>query len=236
MGILDGIVSWLAEQVMNLLDLISTSILGALGCDMSTFTRYFPAASTMYEIFVWTGLGLVLLNMIWGLFRSFGAGLEMETEDPVKLVIRSVLYMVLIWYAAPIVDTALAIGGTPYNWIMSSSLPAIQFGSFNSVLLVLIGVLANGSVALIVLILILVLAWNYIKLLLEAGERYVLLGILVFTAPVALAMGASRATNNIFKSWCRMFGGQLFLLCMNAWCLKLFTNMVGEFLANPLSL
>ena len=53
---------------------------------------------------------------------------------------------------------------------------------------------------------------------------------------LAFAMGAARGTNNIFKSWCRMFSGQLLLLIMNAWCLKLFVNMVGEFLANPLSL
>ena len=52
MGILDGIVEWLATQIMNLLDLLSTSVLGALGCDMSTFKRYFPAAETMYEIIV----------------------------------------------------------------------------------------------------------------------------------------------------------------------------------------
>lgn len=48
MGILDGIVAWIAEQVMNGLDLITTSVLGALGCDMSVFLRYFPAAETMY--------------------------------------------------------------------------------------------------------------------------------------------------------------------------------------------
>ena len=101
---------------------------------------------------------------------------------------------------------------------------------------IIIGVIANGSVALIALILVMVLAWNYLKLLLEAAERYVVLGVLVFTAPLAFAMGAARGTNNIFKSWCRMFGGQLLLLIMNAWCLKLFVNMVGEFLANPLSL
>ncbi len=78
--------------------------------------------------------------------------------------------------------------------------------------------------------------WNYIKLLFEAAERYVLLGVLVYTAPVAFSMGASQTTSNIFKSWCRMFGGQVFLLIMNAWCLRLFTSMVGAFLANPLSL
>ena len=40
MGILDGIVEWIAEQVMNALDLITTSVLGALGCNMDTFLRY----------------------------------------------------------------------------------------------------------------------------------------------------------------------------------------------------
>ena len=152
------------------------------------------------------------------------------------MVVRSVIFLLLIWYCDDIVNLALQIGGTPYNWILDSSLPGVQFGDFNSVLLVIIGVIANGSVALIALILVVILAWNYLKLLLEAAERYVVLGILVFTAPLAFAMGAARGTNNIFKSWCRMFGGQFLLLIMNAWCLKLFVNMVGEFLANPLSL
>ena len=213
MGILDGIVDWLATQVMNLLDLASTSVLGALGCNMDTFKRYFPATSAMYEIFIWTAIGLVLLNLVWQLYRCYGAGFDID-----------------------IVNLALQIGGTPYNWILDSSLPGVQFGDFNSVLLVIIGVIANGSVALIALILVVVLAWNYLKLLLEAAERYIVLGILVFTAPLAFAMGAARGTNNIFKSWCRMFSGQLLLLIMNAWCLKLFVNMVGEFIANPLSL
>ena len=150
MGILDGIVEWIAEQVMNILDLITTSVLGALGCSMDTFLRYFPAAETMYQVFL--------------------------------------------------------------------------------------GVCANGAVAIIALILVLILAWNYIKLLFEAAERYILLGVLVYTAPAAFSMGASQSTGNIFKSWCRMLGGQFFLLLMNAWCLRLFTSMVGTFLANPLSL
>lgn len=154
----------------------------------------------------------------------------------VTAVVCAAVALLLIWYCDDIVNLALQIGGTPYNWILDSRLPGVQFGDFNSVLLVIIGVIANGSVALIALILVVVLAWNYLKLLLEAAERYIVLGILVFTAPLAFAMGAARGTNNIFKSWCRMFGGQLLLLIMNAWCLKLFVNMVGEFLANPLSL
>ena len=58
MKILDGIVEWIAEQVMNLLDLITTSVLGALGCSMDTFLRYFPAAESMYHRADLTELGL----------------------------------------------------------------------------------------------------------------------------------------------------------------------------------
>lgn len=70
MGILDSIVGWIAEQVMNILDLITGSVLGALGCDMSVFIRYFPAAETMYEIFVAIAIGFILLNLVWQLFKT----------------------------------------------------------------------------------------------------------------------------------------------------------------------
>ncbi len=202
---------------------------------MAVFLRYFPAAETMYDIFVAFAIGLILLIWLWNLFKNYGLGMGAEAEDPVKLSIRAVLFILLAYYADQIVDTVLQIGGTPYDWILNSALPSLDFASFSSVMLTIIGVCSNGAVLLIVLILVLVLAWNYLKLLLEAAERYVLLGVLVYTAPVVFAMGASQATSNIFKSWCRMLGGQVFLLLMNAWCLRLFVSMVGAFIANPLS-
>ena len=235
MGILDGIVAWIAEQVMNGLDLITTSVLGALGCDMSVFLRYFPAAETMYQVFVALGVGLILLNWVWQLFKNYGLGIGLEAEDPLKLSIRSVLFLMLVLFADEIVAMIMTIGGTPYQWIITSELPPLNFADFNSVVITILGVCASGSVAIIALILLLILAWNYIKLLFEAAERYVLLGVLVYTAPVAFAMGSSQTTSNIFKSWCRMFGGQVFLLLMNAWCLLLFVSMVGAFISNPLS-
>lgn len=56
---------------MNGLDLITTSVLGALGCDMTVFLRYFPAAETMYHIFVGLAIGLILLNWVWQLFKNY---------------------------------------------------------------------------------------------------------------------------------------------------------------------
>ena len=235
MGILDSVVEWLATQVMNLLDMINTSVLGALGCDMTVFVRYFPAAETLYEVFVAFAIGFILLNLVWQLFKNFGAGIGLSAEDPVKLAVRSVLFIFLAYFADDIVNLVLTIAGTPYSWIVDTSLPGLDFGSFGSVLTVIVGCLASGSVSLIVLILLLIIAWNYMKLLFEAAERYIMVGVLVYTAPMAFATGASENTSNIFSAWCRMLGGQLFLLIMNAWCLRLFVSMVGTLLANPLS-
>lgn len=171
MGILDGIVEWIAEQIMYGLDLINTSVLGALGCDMNTFLRYFPAAETMYSLLVALAIGLILLGWVWNLFKNYGLGLGVDAEDPVKLTAKAILFIVLAYYADEIVNIALTIGGTPYAWILSSELPSLDFASFNSVLLTIIGVCANGGVALIVLILTLILAWNYIILTVDAKDR-----------------------------------------------------------------
>ena len=112
MGILDSVVEWLATQVMNLLDMINGSVLGALGCDMTVFLRYFPAAQTLYEVFVAFSIGFILLNLVWQLFKNFGAGIGLSAEDPVKLTVRSILFILLAYFADDIVSLVLTIAGT----------------------------------------------------------------------------------------------------------------------------
>ena len=76
------------------------------------------------------------------------------------------------------------------------------------------------------------LGWNYFKLLLEVVERYIVVGVLCYTSPLAYSMGASKTTNQVFKSWCRMVGAQLLLLIMNVWFLRAFNSSVGQFIGN----
>ena len=124
MGILDGIVDWLATQVMNLLDLASTSVLGALGCNMDTFKRYFPAASSMYEIFIWTAIGLVLLNLVWQLYRCYGAGFDIDTENPINLVVRSVIFLLLICTAMTSSTSPCRLAARPTTGFWTAACPA----------------------------------------------------------------------------------------------------------------
>ena len=72
-----------------------------------------------------SAIGLVLLNLVWQLYRCYGAGFDIDTENPINLVVRSVIFLLLIWYCDDIVNLALQIGGTPYNWILDSSLPGV---------------------------------------------------------------------------------------------------------------
>lgn len=100
MGILDSIVEWIATQIMNLLDLVTGSVLGALGCDMSTFLRYFPAAETLYEVFVAIAVGFILLNLVWQLFKNFGLGVGLVRRTlPSSL---SSLSSSFSWHCLPI--------------------------------------------------------------------------------------------------------------------------------------
>ena len=69
----------------------------------------------MYNIFVALAIGLILLNWAWQLFRNYGLAAGLEAEDPVKLSIRSVLFILLAYFSAEIVSTILKIGGTPYQ-------------------------------------------------------------------------------------------------------------------------
>jgi hypothetical protein len=85
---------------------------------------------------------------------------------------------------------------------------------------------------LLQIILMIALGWNYFKLLLEVVERYIVVGVLCYTSPLAFAMGGAKATNKVFQSWCRMVGSQLLLLVLNVWFLRAFNSSVAHFVAN----
>ena len=92
--------------------------------------------------------------------------------------------------------------------------------------------LGTISIAILMLIMQFVVAWNYFKMLFVIAERYVLLGVFSYTAPLAFATGGSKSTNNILASWAKMFGGQVVLIILNAWCLKMFLSGYGNMMAS----
>ena len=205
--IFEGIATWVASVMTQIMDAISGVFIGALGTDMTAMEEYFPFAVSAYTIIQYT------------------------------ILARGAIFGFLIAYAKPIFSLALDIARAPYTALMDSTLDPgdFTFAGIEQALTNGLTTLVSVStvVGLILLIILMIaLAWNYFKLLLETVERYVLVGVLCYTSPLAYAMGASKATSRVFQSWCRMVGSQLLLLVLNVWFLRAFNSSVGQFIAN----
>ena len=234
--IFEGIATWVASVMTQIMDAISGVFIGALGTDMTAMEEYFPFAVSAYTIIQYTAWALLFLVAVWQIFRAFSGPLA-ETENPLTILARGAIFGFLIAYAKPIFSLALDIARAPYTALMDSTLDPgdFTFAGIEQALTNGLTTLVSVStvVGLILLIILMIaLAWNYFKLLLETVERYVLVGVLCYTSPLAYAMGASKATSRVFQSWCRMVGSQLLLLVLNVWFLRAFNSSVGQFIAN----
>jgi hypothetical protein len=229
-------VNWIAAVATAAMDAVSGLFLDALGTDMLVMEQYFPFVTTAFEIMQYLAWCILFLITVWQLFKTFGGPIT-EAENPLHLIVRSALFAFLIGYAKPIFMITLDIARAPYTALMNASMDPGEFtfaGIENVLVSGLITTLAIASVVgqLLIAILLLILGWNYFKTLLLVVERYIIVGVLCYTSPLAFARGGSKATEKVFQSWCRMVGAQLLLLVMNVWFLRAFNSSVGHFIAN----
>ena len=234
--IFEGIVTWISSIASQIMDAVSGIFLNALGTDMTAMEEYFPFITKAFDVMQYTAWAVLFLITVWQLFRVFGGPIT-EAENPWQLVARSAVFALLIGYAKPIFMITLDIARAPYTALMDVTMAAEDF-TFAGIE----QVLTNGLVTIVstitivapilVLILLIALGWNYFKLLLEVVERYIVVGVLCYTSPLAFAMGGSKTTNQVFKSWCRMVGSQLLLLVLNVWFLRGFNSSVGQYIGN----
>lgn len=234
--IFEGIVTWVSSIASELMDAVSRVFLDALGTDMDAMEGYFPFVTKAFEVMQYMAWAVLFLITVWQLFRVFGGPIT-EAENPWQLLLRSALFALLVGAARPIFTIALDIARAPYTALLDVSMEAEDFtfagieeALKNGVTTAVSTVTIVGPI--LILILLIALGWNYFKLLLECVERYIVVGVLCYTSPLAFAMGGSKATNQVFKSWCRMVGSQLLLLVLNVWFLRAFDSSVGQFIGN----
>lgn len=82
------------------------------------------------------------------------------------------------------------------------------------------------------LILNLIIVWllltGFLKLVLEILERYIVLGALFYTSPLAFSSLPSNDTSDIFKSWVRMSLSEMLLMIMNSVCISVFLGALAN--------
>jgi len=237
MHLMENFFRWKISMLVMGLEFITGSFLAVLRPDLTLFMYEFPAVGSTVSVFRAIAISILGLGLVWGLFKSFFLPIGIEADPPFQLLGKTIVFMFLAWNGVTIVHMAISMFGTPYDMIRGTN-PGENILSFADSFAT-VTVIAASSGATILLaglfggIIMLVVGWNFIKLIMVTVERYIVLGLLTFTSPLAFAMGASSSTVQIFKAWCRMVGGQVLLILLNVWVLRLFMSMMLTFAANP---
>lgn len=232
--LLDGIREICSQFIVDMMELVTEMFTELLSCNLSLFEELFSVVSALYKnVIVPMGIAMLLVILVWQLFKSM-FGKSVNGEEPVELLIRSAIALFFVVAAKPIVNYILKFAGTPYQWVVGTEIKVESFSGFVSALEGVTETLGVGklSISLLMLIMQFVVAWNYFKMLFVIAERYVLLGVFSYTAPLAFSTGGSKSTNNILASWSKMFGGQVVLIILNAWCMKMFLSGYGNMMAS----
>lgn len=239
---------WFVEKLVNLLvdatayiaDTFGNSILGLLtmnvGSGKSFFDLVFSSIGNFYQYFVIIAIAFLLINYVWQLSKMMFLS-QGSNDTPLSLTAWTIIAGCLIYAGQQIIyifeDFFNIIYGALLNAKLSEATEAaIDFSgiSDNMTTALASGDSAGGPTStagsigalLLTLFLLLMLAYQFIMYLIEMAERYIVLGVLYYTCPFAFSMLGSKSTSNIFGSWVRMIGSQLFLMLCNVIFFRLF--------------
>lgn len=210
--------------------------LSAMDLSMDTYLEYFPFFRTAYNILKGFSWGLLLIVAGTGLalffFGAFDGGAIQER--PAAILVRSfVAGSLIVWGGYILVflvnlavipfDTFLkAESGSEFGWNIDLTALSVELAAAASGQAWLL--MGDLAIALLDFFLMLLIAWNLFKLIIEVAERYLMVGVLVFTAPIVYPTLATKNTSSIFRRWISMFAGSLIIMSLSALFLKLIVS------------
>lgn len=233
--LIEGIREIFSQFIIDMMEIITNMFTELVSSDLDLFEELFSVVGDLYmNVMLPMGIAILLLICVWQLFKTMFGRMGVNSEEPIELVLRSCICLVFIAAARPVINYILDFAGTPYQWVIGTEIKVESFSGYVNALEQAAGLLGIDSLSILVLMLIMqfVVAWNYFKMLFMIAERYVLLGVFSYTAPLAFSTGGAKATNNILASWSKMFGGQVVLIILDAWCMKMFLSGYGNLMAS----
>lgn len=112
---------------------------------------------------------------------------------------------------------------------MGSEAVAKGFEDFFNMESTVAGNIQASVMILVELFIAVALIIDFLKLMIEIIERYLVLGLLFYSAPVSFSTLASKSASNIFGAWCRMVASQLVLMMTNCMFINVFISCICDF-------
>lgn len=224
---LQFIFQWLMAGVGGALEILLNLFMTSLSMDASSYLELFPFLSTGYTVFRGLGTGLAAVLSVSSLLKFFipavfGSSAPKDTAGGV--LARAALSGALIYGGNYILEWIIEISKVPYDAFLSSGASGTSAAGFSWDFLTRLAEDFTGLDAALIVFefaVTLLISWNIIKLMLEICERYLLVGILLYTSPPFFAMAASAETVPNFKRWAKMFISSCAMMSVSVFFLKL---------------
>ena len=206
------------EMVEKLLRQLMT----LLRVDTSYFASRVPVVKDIATILLAVGWALLIGNLAYQALRSMASGVGIEAEEPGRLFLRTAMFSFLLVCSRQICDIALSLSAVIMRMLEVPK--AVTFTPFNEDFF---SELPNAG-WLVVIVVNVYIQWQIIKLFFEVAERYVILCVLIYCAPLAFAMGGSKSTAEIFCGWLRMFASMCTLMVLNVMFVKMLLSAMSN--------
>lgn len=256
--IVQSLVSLLLTCISALGDLLGNSMLQLLTIDIGTsgsfFDYVFDGILPIAEVLRWLAYALLILLAVWALLKVMFVP-EGTGETPLQIMGSTLVAGLTVYMGPTLITFFEGLFNSFYNFLLTMTIEGvpvsgevtfdIMAGTATSVMAAGISPgttlatqtaadVVSGDFSLIALlaalILTILIVYEFVMFILECIERYVVLGVLFYMSPLAFAMAGTKSTRNVFGSFARMFGSQMFLLLTNVVFFRLFISAQQSYL------
>ena len=203
--------------------------LEALDMNLSSFLEVFPLLSTFYTYLRSFAVAITAIIAGRALATFWFGSIENSAKDnPLIILVKTFFAVAAIYWGGYALEYIVHLGSIPYNLFLN--IEAVTEGKlyFKEFITGFFG-FASASVAswsnlakgLCEIFLLIVIAWNLFKLVVEICERWLMVGVLVYTSPLVYCTIPSSDTSGIFRKWVSMFIGAVIQMSLSVMFLKL---------------
>jgi len=201
-------------------EFLANSLLDVFGMDLAFFESAIPVTHDIFNIVIASGWAILLGNLVFQAAKSMMSGLGFEADDPRETFTRTFVFAFFLLASRQICEIGLGLS--------ASLIALLQVPDAVNITIIDENAFGIGASWLLVIIFSFVIMWQLVKLFLEVGERYFLVGLLTILAPWAFAMGGSKSTADIFKGWVRMFASMCLMMVLNVVILKIMLSVISS--------
>lgn len=205
------------------------------------FDKTFPDTFSFISAFILLGYGMVIIISVYKLYETI---VSERGERPGRIVVGVFLGVGGVSCSYSLFILFEQIANVFYKLFQSSFIEVNKEANLDtSDVFNLVDIFNNDelfeniedldwmsdlTLIFILVTLFVALLFQLVKLLAEVFERYVTLGVLFYTSPLAFAMLTSRGTTDIFRKWIQMVSSQFVLMMINLFFLSVFAGAMGK--------